>query len=56
MSALPKESIKIIAESCGILNLNDEVAIALASDVEYRIKEIAGVNIKIELSFTTFTH
>jgi transcription initiation factor TFIID subunit 6 len=39
MSLLPKESIKVIAEMNGI-SLSDEVAHALAPDVEYRIREI----------------
>lgn len=43
MSLLPKESIKIISEAAGVNNLPDEVAAALASDVEYRIREIAQV-------------
>ncbi|KAJ1992097.1 histone H4-like TAF Taf6, SAGA complex subunit [Dimargaris cristalligena] len=40
MSAFPKEIIKNISESIGILNLKDEVATALSQDVEYRIYEI----------------
>lgn len=40
MSLLSRESIKIIAESVGIENLSNEVAIGLASDVEYRLREI----------------
>lgn len=43
MSLLPKESIKVIAESAGIIAMPDEIAGALASDVEYRIREIAQV-------------
>ena len=39
MSLLPKESIKVIAEM-NCINLSDEVAHALAPDVEYRIREI----------------
>eukprot|EP01102_Stenamoeba_stenopodia_P017977 TRINITY_DN652_c0_g1_i2.p1 TRINITY_DN652_c0_g1~~TRINITY_DN652_c0_g1_i2.p1 ORF type:complete len:498 (-),score=138.83 TRINITY_DN652_c0_g1_i2:28-1521(-) len=41
MSVLPKESVKILAETVGIGNLNDEIAAALAADVEYRLREIA---------------
>jgi hypothetical protein len=43
MSLLSKESIKIIGETVGISSLSDEVASALASDVEYRLREIAQV-------------
>jgi len=41
MSVLPPESIKVIALSVGISNLSDEVASALAADVEYRLRELA---------------
>eukprot|EP01095_Lingulamoeba_sp_RSL-Kostka_P014196 TRINITY_DN611_c7_g1_i1.p1 TRINITY_DN611_c7_g1~~TRINITY_DN611_c7_g1_i1.p1 ORF type:complete len:449 (+),score=126.16 TRINITY_DN611_c7_g1_i1:64-1410(+) len=41
MSVIPKETIKIIAESCGIVNLNDDIAMAVVSDVEYRLREVA---------------
>ena len=40
MSLLPRDSIKVIAESVGIENLSNEVAVGLASDVEYRLREI----------------
>jgi hypothetical protein len=43
MGLLPKDSIKIIAEAVGVTNLPDEVAAAMASDVEYRIREITQV-------------
>ncbi|EGC28467.1 TATA-binding protein-associated-factor [Dictyostelium purpureum] len=46
MSVLPNDTIKIIAESAGISNLPDEIASQLASDVEYRIREIAQEAIK----------
>ncbi|KAN0021771.1 hypothetical protein ACTFIV_009015 [Dictyostelium citrinum] len=46
MSVLPNDTIKIIAESAGISNLPDEIAQQLASDVEYRIREIAQEAIK----------
>ncbi|GAM24067.1 hypothetical protein SAMD00019534_072420, partial [Acytostelium subglobosum LB1] len=46
MSVLPKETIKVIAECVGLSNLNDEIATQLASDVEYRIREIAQESIK----------
>lgn len=40
MSILPKDAIQVIAESIGINNLPDDVASALAPDVEYRMREI----------------
>ncbi|KAI9247457.1 hypothetical protein BDA99DRAFT_525956 [Phascolomyces articulosus] len=40
MSVFPKETIKNISESLGITNLKDEVATALAQDVEYRVHEL----------------
>jgi len=43
MSLLPRDSIKVIAESVGIENLNNDVATGLASDVEYRLREIIQV-------------
>lgn len=44
MGLLPKDSIKIIGEAVGVTNLPDEVAAAMASDVEYRIREITQVS------------
>jgi len=49
MSVLPKESVKILAETVGIANLNDEVSAALAADVEYRLREIAQVTMSHSL-------
>ncbi|KAL6057925.1 histone H4-like TAF Taf6, SAGA complex subunit [Balamuthia mandrillaris] len=46
MSLLPKDIIKVIAESVGIDDLKDEIAAAMAPDVEYRIREIAQEAIK----------
>ncbi|KYR01993.1 TATA-binding protein-associated-factor [Tieghemostelium lacteum] len=46
MSVLPNETIKIIGETAGIANISDEIASQLASDVEYRIREIAQEAIK----------
>ncbi|KAG2209338.1 hypothetical protein INT46_000551 [Mucor plumbeus] len=40
MSVFPKETIKNVGESLGISNLKDEVATALAQDVEYRVHEL----------------
>ena len=37
---LPGESVKVIAQSVGIDALSDEVARALAPDVEYRLREV----------------
>lgn len=45
MSIVQKETIEVIAQSIGINNLSPEVALALAPDVEYRIREIMQVNI-----------
>lgn len=39
-SVYPKDSIKDVAESLGITNLRDNIAMALATDVEYRIRDI----------------
>ncbi|XP_028768885.1 transcription initiation factor TFIID subunit 6 [Neltuma alba] len=46
MSAVPKESIEVIAQSIGIPNLSPDVALALAPDVEYRVREIMQESIK----------
>lgn len=43
MSAVPKEAIEVIAQSIGINNLSPDVALALAPDVEYRVREIMQV-------------
>lgn len=43
MSIIPKDTIHVIAESIGISNLPDDVAAALAPDVEYRMREIMQV-------------
>ncbi|XP_031490378.1 transcription initiation factor TFIID subunit 6 [Nymphaea colorata] len=40
MSIVPKETIEVIAQSVGISNLSPDVALALAPDVEYRLREI----------------
>ena len=45
-SVVPKETLKIIAESVGITNISDELAQKMASDVEYRLREVAGEAIK----------
>lgn len=44
MSVVGKESMQTIAQSIGISNLSDEVAAALAPDVEYRMREIMQVS------------
>lgn len=46
MSIVAKESIHIIAQSIGLSNLQDDVAAALAPDVEYRMREIMQEAIK----------
>ncbi|KAL0000710.1 hypothetical protein SO802_014491 [Lithocarpus litseifolius] len=46
MSIVPKEAIEVIAQSIGITNLSPEVALALAPDVEYRVREIMQEAIK----------
>lgn len=43
MSIVPKETIEVIAQSIGIANLAPDVALALAPDVEYRLREIMQV-------------
>lgn len=43
MSAIPKETIEVIAQSLGISNLSPDVFPSLASDVEYRVREIMQV-------------
>jgi transcription initiation factor TFIID subunit 6 len=43
MSIVPKDTIHVIAQSIGISNLQDDVAAALAPDVEYRMREIMQV-------------
>ncbi|RZS02073.1 hypothetical protein BHM03_00032049 [Ensete ventricosum] len=43
MSMVPKETIEVIAQSIGIANLSPDVALALAPDVEYRLREIMQV-------------
>lgn len=39
-SVYPKDSVKDVAESLGIVNLRDNIAMALATDIEYRIRDI----------------
>ncbi|KAK9137602.1 hypothetical protein Sjap_008196 [Stephania japonica] len=46
MSIVPKETIEVIAQSIGISNLSPDVALALAPDVEYRMREIMQEAIK----------
>lgn len=43
MSVVPKEAIEVIAQSIGINSLSPDVALALAPDVEYRVREIMQV-------------
>lgn len=46
MSIVPKETIEVIAQSIGVYNLSSDVALALAPDVEYRVREIMQEAIK----------
>ncbi|KAL6315097.1 hypothetical protein AAG906_035305 [Vitis piasezkii] len=46
MSIVPKETIEVIAQSIGISNFAPDVAPALATDVEYRVREIMQEAIK----------
>ncbi|KAG9449347.1 hypothetical protein H6P81_009312 [Aristolochia fimbriata] len=46
MSFVSKESIEVIAQSIGIDNLFPDVALALAPDVEYRVREVMQEAIK----------
>ncbi|XP_043689998.1 transcription initiation factor TFIID subunit 6-like [Telopea speciosissima] len=46
MSIVPKETIEVIAQSIGINNLSPDVTLALAPDVEYRLREIMQEAIK----------
>lgn len=43
MSIVAKEAIEVIAQSIGITNFSPDVALALAPDVEYRVREIMQV-------------
>ena len=43
MSLLPADSIKAMAEFVGIANLKQEVCIAIAQDVEYRLRDVIQV-------------
>ena len=46
MPTISSDSIKVIAETVGIANLKDEVAETLASDVEYRLRDIVQEALK----------
>lgn len=43
MSLLPPDSIKSMAEFVGIANLKQDVCIAIAQDIEYRLRDIIQV-------------
>ena len=46
MPTISSDSIKVIAETVGIANLKDEVAETLASDVEYRLRDLVQEALK----------
>ncbi|CAL1381942.1 unnamed protein product [Linum trigynum] len=46
MSIVLKETMEVIAQSIGISNLSSDAALALAPDVEYRLREIMQESIK----------
>ncbi|PWA56816.1 TATA BOX ASSOCIATED FACTOR II 59 [Artemisia annua] len=46
MSIVPKETVEVIAQSIGINSLSTDAALALAPDVEYRMREIMQEGIK----------
>ncbi|XP_024980063.1 transcription initiation factor TFIID subunit 6 isoform X2 [Cynara cardunculus var. scolymus] len=46
MSIVPKETVEVISQSIGISNLSSDAALALAPDVEYRMREIMQEAIK----------
>ncbi|KAL8261024.1 hypothetical protein R6Q59_025073 [Mikania micrantha] len=46
MSIVPKETVEVIAQSLGINNFSPDAALALAPDVEYRMREIIQEGIK----------
>ncbi|KAK8916062.1 hypothetical protein KSP39_PZI023069 [Platanthera zijinensis] len=46
MSIVPKETIEVIAQSIGMTNISSDVALTLAPDVEYRLREIMQEAIK----------
>lgn len=46
MSIVPKETIEVIAQSIGINNLSPDVALSVAPDVEYRMRQIMQEAIK----------
>lgn len=46
MSIVAKETIEVIAQSIGISNLSEDVALTLAPDVEFRMRQIMQEAIK----------
>ena len=40
MSCLPKELIRVIAQTVGVDDLSEELALRLANDAEYRLREV----------------
>jgi hypothetical protein len=43
MSLISPDSIKVIAETCGIAKLQDEIAQSIIQDVEYKLRLIIQV-------------
>ena len=39
-SVYPKDTVRDVAESLGITNMRDNICVALATDIEYRIRDI----------------
>lgn len=54
MSIVPKETIEVSAQSIGINNLSPDAALALAPDVEYRLREIMQVFIFLQMVLFLF--
>ena len=48
MSVVTRGSIQVVAEAVGIAHLKDEIADALAPDVEYRLRDLVQEAIKFQ--------